>query len=110
MMISVMEMTELQKSSMNSFVMRLISFLNIDTKLISKVIAIRLKKILNYLINGNQIEFLYNRFISEGGWIISDIVEITDLLQSEGIMLTVNIEQSFDSANHLFLVSIYKME
>ena len=59
---------------------RPISLLNIDTKLISKVLAIRLKKVLNKLISENQISYLNNRIISEGGRLISDIVEITDLL------------------------------
>ena len=55
---------------------RPISLLNIDAKLISKVIAIRLKKVLNNLISEYQIAYLNNRFISEGGRLISDIVEI----------------------------------
>ena len=79
--------------------------LNIDTKLISKVIAIRLKKTLNNLISENQIAYLNNRFVSEGGRLISDIVEITYLLQIEGILLEVDIEKAFDSVNHLSLVS-----
>ena len=79
--------------------------LNIATKLILKVIAIRLKKILNNLISENQIAYLNNRFISEGGRLISDIVEIADLLHFEGILLTVDTEKAFDSVNHLLLVS-----
>ena len=39
-----------------------VSLLNIDTKLILKVIAIRSKMILNNLISENQIVFLNNRF------------------------------------------------
>ena len=67
--------------------------------------AIRLKKVLNNLISENHIAYLNNRFISKGSRLISDIVEITDLLQIEGILLTVDIEKAFDSMNHLFLVS-----
>ena len=55
--------------------------LNIDTKLISKVTANRLKKILNILINEDQIAYLNNRFVRDGGRVIFDIAEITDLLQ-----------------------------
>ena len=44
-----------------------VSLLNIDTKLISKVVAIRLKKVLNNLISENQIAYLNDRFISKGG-------------------------------------------
>ena len=84
---------------------RPIPLLNIDTKLISKVITTRLKKVLNNLISENQIAYLNNRFISEGGRLISDIVEITDLLQIEGILLTAVIEKAFDPVNHLLLVS-----
>ena len=70
--------------------------LNIDTKLISEGIAIRLNKILHDL-------------ISEEGRQNSDNVEIIDLLQIEGIMPTVDIENIFDSVNHLFLVSALEM-
>ena len=57
------------------------------------------------MINKNQIVYLNDRFISEGDRIISDIVKITDLLQTEGILLKVDIEKAFDSFNRLFLVS-----
>ena len=83
-----------------------ISLLNIDTKLISKVIATRLKKILNNLISENQIAYLNNRFISEGGRLISDIVEITDLLHIEGILPTVDIEKAFDSVKRTLILKV----
>ena len=57
------------------------------------------------MINKNQIVYLNTIFISERDRIISDIVKITDLLQIEGILLTVDIEKAFDSFNRLFLVS-----
>ena len=79
--------------------------LNIDTKLISKVLATRLKNILNNLISENQIAYLSNRFISEGGRLISNIAVITNLMHIEGILLTIDIEKAFDSANYLFLAS-----
>ena len=60
---------------------------------------------MNNLINKNQIVYLNTIFISKGDRIISDIVKITDLLQIEGILLTVDIEKAFDSFNRLFLVS-----
>ena len=82
--------------------------LNIDTKLISKVTAIRLKKILNNLVNENQIVCLSNRFISERGRLVFDIVEITDLLQIKGILLMADIGKAFDSVNHLFLVYAFE--
>ena len=51
---------------------RPISLLNVDTKLVSKVLAERLKTALN-LISSNQTAYLNGRFISEGGRLISEI-------------------------------------
>ena len=78
--------------------------LDIDTKIISKLIPNWLKKI-NILINENQTVCLDNRFINEGGRLISDIVDITYSLQFEGILLTVEMEKAFESVNHLFKIS-----
>ena len=61
---------------------RLISLLNIDAKLISKVLAKCIKKHLPSLISANQTSYVDKRFISERGRLITDILEITDLLAS----------------------------
>ena len=45
------------------------------------------------MISENQIAYLNNRYISEGGRLISDIVEITDLLSIEDILLTADIKK-----------------
>ena len=69
---------------------RPISLLNINSKFFSKVIATKLKNILNNLISENQIACLNIRIISESGRLISDIEEIICLLNIEGILLTVD--------------------
>ena len=53
---------------------RPISFLNVDVNLISKVLSNRIKNLLPNWISGNQNAYLTNRFISEGGRLISDIL------------------------------------
>ena len=91
---------------------RPISLLNVDTKLVSKVLAERLKTALPSLISSNKTAYLNGRFISEGGRLIqggrliSDISEISDLLKLKGLLLTVDIEKAFDSANHNFLLKV----
>ena len=55
---------------------RPISLLNVDTKLIYKGLADRLKKVLLSLISKNQTVYVKVRFFSEGGSLISDILEI----------------------------------
>ena len=49
-----------------------------------------------------------NRFISEGWRLISDILEITDSLQIDGLLMTIDIEKAFDSVNHFFLIPVLK--
>ena len=54
---------------------RPISLLNTDMKIISKVLSTRIKGILSYLISSNQTKYVKNRFISESGRLILDILE-----------------------------------
>ena len=48
--------------------------LNTDMKIISKVLSTRIKGVLPYLISSNQTAYVKNRFISESGRLISDIL------------------------------------
>ena len=58
---------------------RPISLLNVDMKLISKVLASRLKNVISFfIVNENQVAYVNNRFISESGRLISDVLEITN--------------------------------
>ena len=47
-----------------------LSLLNTDVKILSKVLAQRLKKTLPFLISANQSAYVDGRFISEGGRLI----------------------------------------
>ena len=59
---------------------RLILLLNVDMKLISKVLASRLTSVISSIVNENQVAYVNNRFISEKGRLISDIIEINNSL------------------------------
>ena len=85
---------------------RPILLLNINTEPISKVLAERLKNVLPSLISSDQTASLKERFISEGGRLISDVLEICDKLQIKGFLMTVDIEKAFDSINHCFLIKV----
>ena len=87
---------------------RPISLLNVDAKIISKPLAKRLKNVLSPLISDNQTTFVNGRFISEGGRLISDILEISDMLSLKDLLLTVDIQKAFDSVNHQFLILVLK--
>ena len=75
---------------------RPISLLNVDYKIISKALTSRLKKVLPDLISLQQTAYVGNRFIGESSRLIADIIEITDVLNKEGILVTMDIEKAFD--------------
>ena len=85
---------------------RPISLLNVDMKLISKVLASRLKSVISTIVNENQVTYVNNRFISESGRLISDVFEITNSLNIEGLLMTVDIEKAFHSINNSFLMYV----
>ena len=82
--------------------------MNIDTKAISKLLAERLKKVLPSLISENQTAYFKGRFISEGGRLICNILEISDNLKIKVFLMTLDIEIAFDLVNHLFLITALK--
>ena len=85
-----------------------ISALNTDMEIISKVLSTRIKIVLPFLNSPNQTAFAKNRFISESGKVISDILETANTLALEGFLVTLEIEKAFDSVNHCFLLQIYR--
>ena len=86
----------------------LISLLNVDMKLITKVLASRLTSVISTIVNENQVAYINNRFISESGRLISDVLEITKSLDIKKLLMTVDIEQAFDPINHSFLMYALK--
>ena len=72
-------------------------------KIISNVLSTRIKNALRFLIS-NQKVYVKNRLISESGRVISDILEILNTFALEGFLVIVDIEKTFDSVNHCFLL------
>ena len=87
---------------------RPISLLNVDLKILSKAPADRIKMYLPFLISSNQTAYVEGRFISEGGRLFSDILQVTDFLNLRGLVVTVDVQKAFDSVNHLFLITALK--
>ena len=79
-----------------------------DYKIISKALASRFKKVLPNLISPQQTKYVKNRFIGESGRLIADITEITDVLNKEGFLVTMDIEKVLDLLDHTFLISVLK--
>ena len=85
-----------------------ISLLNVDTKILSKSLAEKLKNVLPELISSNQTAYVKNRCISESGRLISDVIEMCDILDISGYLVTMDIEKAFDSLDHDFLLFALK--
>ena len=84
---------------------RPISLPNVDQKIISKALATRLKETLPDLISDCVCK---NSFIGEGGRLISDILEISNIFNPRGYIVTINIEKAFDSLSHSCLLACLK--
>ena len=87
---------------------RQISLFNVDTKILSKSLAEKLKNVLPELISSNQTASVKNRCISDSGRLISDAIEMCDILDILGYLVTMDIEKAFGSLDHGFLLSALK--
>ena len=74
-------------------------------KLISKVLASCLKSVISSIVNENQVAYANKK---ESGRLVSDVLEINNSLDIDGILMTVDIEEAFNSVNHSFLMCLLK--
>ena len=70
---------------------RPISLLNVDTKIISKAFATKLKPILPSIITSDQTAYVGKRCISESSTQISDMVEIRGKGDIPGYLVTMDL-------------------
>ena len=82
--------------------------LNVDTKILSKAISNKLKTVLPTLISSQQTAYVKNRFIGESGRLILGMIKISGWFNITGFLVTMDIEKSFDSLDHSFLISVLK--
>ena len=87
---------------------RPVSFLNVDSKFLSKAISIRLKTALPTLVSSEQTAYVKNRFVGESGRLISGLIEISSCFNITGFLVTTDIEKTFDSLDHSVLISVLK--
>ena len=84
---------------------RPISLLNVDVKIASKALALRLEKVLPDIIGNDQYAYVKVRTIFDAVWSIEDIMEYTKLREQPGIMTVFDFEKAFDSLSWKFLIS-----
>ena len=82
--------------------------MNTVYKIGSGVIAGRLKKVLDKLIDLDQTGFISGRFIGENIRLIYDILQYTEEKDIPGLLLLIDFEKAFDSISWNFLFSVLK--
>ena len=80
----------------------LISLLNVDLKIASKALALRIKPVLKNVICHDQTAYIKDRYIGESIRLVQDIIEYVDQ-EDEAILFSTDIEKAFDSVNHNFI-------
>ena len=87
---------------------RPISLLNIDYKILSGVLARRLKKILPKIISETQKGFLQGRYIGENVRLVFDMMSELSHLKKKGLILLLDFEKAFDSLEWSYITEVLK--
>jgi len=76
---------------------RPIALLNIDYKITTKVLSLRVQKIMKSIINSDQNGFVKGRSIHENIRLIEDVLRYVDSHNLPGIMICIDFKKAFDS-------------
>ena len=82
---------------------RPITLLNVDYKIISKVINTRMQKTLSQHIHSDQNEFQKNRNINNNIRLTFDVIDYVNHRNIPGAILSFDIQKAFDSIDWLFV-------
>lgn len=84
---------------------RPITLLNVDYKILSKVLAKRIKEVLGEIIHFDQVGYIKNRNIGEAVRLIDDLF-FYSLSHDIGFLAAIDFEKAFDSISHQFLLHV----
>lgn len=84
---------------------RPISLVNVDAKIMSKVLATRIKNVLPDIIHHNQSGFVKDRYIGETVRSIFDLMDYTLNENIPGLMIIIDFHKAFDSVEWNYLVT-----
>ena len=87
---------------------RPISLLNIDYKILTKVLANRLQVALREIISTDQTGYIKGRNICENIRVIEDIIAYSDRFNVNGFIVLLDFQKAFDSVNIDFLKGTLK--
>ena len=85
---------------------RPISLLNVNVKIASKALTLRLEKVLSELISVDPCAYVKGRNIFDPVWTVDDIMDYTKLRNIPGLIVTIDFEKAFNSLSCTFLFKI----
>ena len=99
--ITLIEKKGKDRSSLENW--RPISLLNVDTKIMTNVLAARIKEVLPSIIHHNQTAYIKDCFIGETVRSIFEIMDFTLDENISGLMIFIDFHKAFDSLEWDFL-------
>ena len=89
--------------------LRPISLLNVDYKILTKVIAKRIEKTLPKIINPDQTGYVKGRYIGENIRLIQDVMFLTKRFNMPGIAIFLDFRKAFDTIKWKYLFSTLRL-
>ena len=85
-----------------------ISLLNVDYKIISKLITLRLSRMLHCIIDSDQTCSMLDRSIFSNVFLIHDVLDYIEQMDETAILISLDQEKAFDRVNHSFLTDLLR--
>ena len=82
---------------------RPISITNIDYKILALALADRIQQVLPDIVSADQTAYVKGRNITQNIQIVQDAIEYTKQKKMQKILLFLDFEKAFDSAEHNFI-------
>ena len=98
---------DLSRENLNNW--RPITLTNTDYKILAKVLARRLDKVIGKLINQDQVGYLKGRSISTVLRTIDDVIQYLNCTDNSGFLLALDYRKAFDSIARNFMLQSFKV-
>jgi len=85
---------------------RPISLMNVDIKILTKIIANRIEKALPEMLDQSQLAYVKGKNINEGIRTIDYTIDFCERTKSKGALVAIDFRKAFDSVSHEYLLNL----